>query len=186
MGLFSSVAKGLGLVPDMSGVRRGIKRTAAENRKLWEGAGAFAEEQLSPYMLDPSIAQELNNLAMGRGNLWDNQLYRQYMDYGKEAMMEDMAGAGSLYSGVRMEGMRDLGQSAFQNYMNTLMGLSQFGRQTAGQMGDIRMGTTGAITGVEQQKTSDIANMKMAEAANVTNLGTSVIGGAAKMYNPTA
>lgn len=185
MGLFSGLAKGLGLVPDTSGIQRSIKRTAAENRELLQGAGTFAEEQLQPYMLDPSVMGELNAIATGQGSFRDNPLYRQYMDVGRESMMEDMAGTGTLYSGVRMEGMRDLGQSAFNNYLNMLSGLSGFGRETAGQMGNIRMGTAGNIAGVNQQQTSDIANLKMAEAANIANLGGAVIGGAAKMYNPT-
>lgn len=185
MGLFSSVAKGLGLVPDTSGIQREIRNTATQNRELFQGAGTFAEQQLQPYMLDPSVMGELNAIATGRGSFRDNPLYRQYMDVGRESMMEDMAGSGTLYSGVRMEGMRDLGQSAFNSYMNMLTGLAGFGRQTAGQMGGIRMGTAGNVAGVNQQQTSDIANIKMAEAANIANLGSAVIGGAAKMYNPT-
>jgi len=183
MGLWSSVAKGLGLAPDTSGIQRGIKRAARESRGLIEGAGTFAEQQLSPYMLDPSVMQELQGVVTGSSNYRQSPIYQQYMDVGREALMEDLS-AGSLYSGPRMEGVQELGQSAFSNYLNTLQGLAGFGRQTAGQMGGIRMGTAGNTANILTNQAADIANVQMAENANVSNLATSLISGAAQMYKP--
>lgn len=142
-----------------------------ENKANVGQAQTFAEEQLQPYMLDPSIMQELQGAISGADKRYmESPLYERFVDVGRETMLEDMAGTGTLYSGKRIEGMRDLGQSAFSNYMNALSSLAGFGRDTASQVGGIRMQGASALAGMGQQYASDVANIGMAQSANQQNM----------------
>lgn len=166
MGIFSSGAD------SSRKVRKLLAAQYQENKGRLEGAGGYAEGLLNPYMLDPSVMQELQGVVTGTGsNYQESPIYQQYMDVGKETMLQDMAGTGTLYSGKRMEGMRDLGQSAFGQYMNTLTGLAGFGRDTASQIGGIRMNTASQVAGAGNQYASDVANVRMAQSANEQGMG---------------
>lgn len=170
MGIFSSGA-------DASRkIRALLGRQFQENKTNLNAAGNFAEEQLSPFMMDPSMMGELNAVATGgESNYRNSPIFQRFFDVGRETMMEDMAGTGTLYSGARMEGMRDLGQSAFGQYMQTLTNLAGFGRDTASQLGGIRMNTAANIAGAGNQYTSDVANVRMAQSANERNLGMGLL-----------
>lgn len=166
MGIFSSGAE------SSRKVRQLLAAQYNQNRADVSKAQTFAEQQLTPYMLDPSVMQELQGAVTGGPmSFQDSPIFQRYMDVGREAMLEDMAGAGTLYSGKRMEGIRDLGQSAFANYMNTLSGLASFGRDTASQLGGIRMQGASALAGMGQQFASDTANIRMAQSANERSMG---------------
>ena len=163
-------------------VRKMLQRQYLENKQGLTDAGAFAEQGLSPYMLDPSVMQEFQGAITGDNFSYrKSPVFQRYMDVGREAMMEDMAGTGTLYSGKRMEGMRDLGQSAFGAYMNTMQSLAGFGRDTAAQMGGIRMNTAANIANSGSQTTDSIANLMMAQQANNTNLGVGIFTGMSNM-----
>lgn len=170
MGIFSSGAD------SSRKVRQLLAAQYQESKGRLKRAGGYAEELLDPYMLDPSVMQELQGVVTGTGsNYQQSPIYQQYMDVGKETMLQDLAGTGTLYSGKRMEGMRDLGQSAFGQYMNTLTGLAGFGRDTASQLGSIRMGTASQIAGTGNQYASDVANVRMAQSANERSMGMGIL-----------
>ncbi|MBD3643543.1 hypothetical protein [Alcanivorax sp.] len=184
MGIFSSGAD------SARKVRQLLYDQYQENKGRLQSAGGYAEDLLNPYMLDPSVMQELQGVVTGTGsNYQKSPIYQQYMDVGKETMLQDMAGTGTLYSGKRMEGMRDLGQSAFGQYMNTLTGLAGFGRDTASQLGGIRMNTAANIAGAGNQYASDVANIRMAQQANESSMGMGLLNagasiGAAALMSP--
>jgi len=77
-----------------------------------------------------------------------------------------------------------MGQQAFGQYMNTLSSLAGFGRDTASQLGGIRMQGANALVGAGNQYAGDVANVRMAQSANerglglgLLNLGASFAGG---------
>ena len=174
MGIFSSGAD------SARKVRKLLAAQYGQNQQLVGDAQQFAEQQIQPYMLDPSVMQELQGAVTGGPMSYQQSpLFQRYMDVGRETMMQDMAGTGTLYSGKRMEGMRDLGQSAFANYMQTLSGLASFGRDTASQLGGIRMQGANALAGMGNQYASDVSNVRMAQSANQSQLGLGALEGGA-------
>lgn len=176
MGIFSSGAD------SARKVRQGLAYQAQKSQGRLRQAGEFAEEQLQPYMLDPSVMQELQGAVTGGPmSFQESPLFQRYMDVGREAMMQDMAGTGTLYSGKRMEGIRDVGQQAFGNYMNTLSGLANFGRGTAQQLANTRMGVAGGLNQIGEGFASDSGNIRMAQMGNQANLGLGALNFAADM-----
>lgn len=154
------------------------RRLGRRQEGMLTDAGAFAESQVSPYMISPDVVQMYQDALMGTDDSYkQNPYYMQQLQAGMDAAKADLADSGILYSGKRIEAIPQVGMAAFNNYMSTLSNLMGFGRDTATQMGNIRMNTANAITGAQNEAFANAYNPQMAVQANKANLMGNIISG---------
>lgn len=149
-----------------------------QNKRNLESAYGEAEEQIRPYdVIGAQPLEELRGVIMGDQDFADAPLYQRYVEAGREPLMQDLANTGSLYSGRRMEGLRDVGQQAFNAYMGNLQGLGQMGYGISSDIAGMKTGAARSLAELGQGYASDIANMRMAQAGNQGGLRNALIGG---------
>ena len=166
-------------------------KTAEEARQLSIERYGEAKGYLEPYIGEARTAREQQMIEMGlapgeAGTAYmETPGYQTLLEERQRGVRQEMAGAGTLYSGRRMEAAADVGGETqsqyYTNYMNMLQNLGSPGVAT--NLASLGVGQAATIGG------QDIAAQQAASGYQIAGAGAKqafvgdVLGGAANIYS---